>query len=220
MRPRTARERARRAAAAHEAAVVRHAAGLCLHYPDDAFHERAPLMRAALTRVPGTGADLLLGFLDDVRSRTPQDLAAHYVTVFDLRNRRSLYLSWWREGDTRLRGAALVRFKQVYRAHGLEFVGEELPDFLPVLLEFTATGGPSATVAGEELLNEHRPGIELLRFALTDAKTPYTAVIEAVCATLPGASPKDREQARALARNGPPREEVGLETYGTNGVGR
>ncbi|MEU0937483.1 nitrate reductase molybdenum cofactor assembly chaperone [Embleya sp. NPDC005971] len=204
----------------HTTAVIRQAAALCLHYPDEGFHARVPLLRAALARVPGPAADRLTAFLDDVCARPPAELAAHYVTVFDLRNRRSLYLSWWREGDTRRRGAALVNFKQVYREHGLEFIGSELPDFLPAVLEFAATGGPSAAAAGTALLCEHRPGIELLRFALLDADTPYAGVLEAVCATLPGASPGDRAQARALARTGPPREDVGLDSYRAPGVGR
>ncbi|MYW01945.1 nitrate reductase molybdenum cofactor assembly chaperone [Streptomyces sp. SID3343] len=213
----TRRDRGRHARldARREAAVVRQAAGLCLHYPDDAFRARLPLLRAALAEVPGAASAALLAFLDDIDARDPQELAAHYVAIFDLRNRRSLYLSWWREGDTRRRGEALVRFKHVYRLHGREFVGDELPDFLPAVLEFTATGAEDAADAGVALLQEHRPGLELLRLALADASTPYTRVLEAICATLPGPSPKDRAEARALAHAGPPREEVGLDTYGS-----
>jgi nitrate reductase delta subunit len=101
---------------------------------------------------------------------------------------------------------ALVRFKEVYREHGLEFSGAELPDFLPAVLEFSAQ-------AGTVLLREHRSGLELLRIALTDHGTPYAQVLDAICATLPGPSPKDRAEALALARSGPPREEVGLEPF-------
>ncbi|MDP1172023.1 hypothetical protein, partial [Klebsiella pneumoniae] len=80
------------------------------------------------------------------------------------------------------------------------FSGEELPDFLPAVLEFSAHAGPV-------LLTENRSGIELLRLALTDFGTPYAAVLDAVCASLPGPSPKDRAEALALARSGPPRED-------------
>jgi nitrate reductase assembly molybdenum cofactor insertion protein NarJ len=106
---------------------------------------------------------------------------------------------------------ALARLKELYRAHGLELTSSELPDFLPVVLEFAATGDLQA---GLELLREHRPGIELLRLALTDADTPYMAPVEAVCALLPGPSPADRAAALRMARTGPPREEVGLEPFG------
>ncbi|MFE0106310.1 nitrate reductase molybdenum cofactor assembly chaperone [Streptomyces sp. NPDC059009] len=175
------------------------AAALCLAYPDAEFHERLPLLRAA--------APKLADFLSYAESTPPQELAEDYVRVFDFKNRHSLYLSWWRDGDTRRRGMSLVRFKQIYREHGLEFTGEELPDFLPAVLEFSAQAGPL-------LLEEHRSGLELLRLALTDHGTPYARVLEAVCATLPGPSPKDRAEAQALARSGPPTEEVGLEPFG------
>ncbi|MBM7171858.1 nitrate reductase molybdenum cofactor assembly chaperone [Streptomyces sp. G44] len=182
-----------------EHAVLHQAAALCLGYPDDEFHERLPLLRAAAP--PRLG-----GFLTYASSTEPQELAAHYVRVFDFKNRHSLYLSWWRDGDTRRRGMALVRFKEVYRAHGLEFTGEELPDFLPAVLEFSALAGPG-------LLLEHRGALELLRLALTEHGTPYAGVLEAVCASLPGPTPKDRAEALALARTGPPREDVGLEPF-------
>ncbi len=182
-----------------EHAVLHQAAALCLGYPDDTFHERLPLLRAA-------APPPLDEFLTYATNTDPRELAAHYVQVFDFKNRHSLYLSWWRDGDTRRRGMALVRFKEAYRAHGLEFTGEELPDFLPAVLEFSALAGP-------ELLLEHRSGLELLRLALREHGTPYAGVLEAVCASLPGPSPKDRAEALALARSGPPREEVGLQPF-------
>jgi nitrate reductase molybdenum cofactor assembly chaperone NarJ/NarW len=152
-------------------AVLYQAAALCLTYPDDDFRARLPLVREA--------APQLRGFTDHAAVTPPGELAAHYVQVFDLKNRHSLYLSWWTDGDTRRRGMSLVRFKDVYRAHGLEFTGEELPDFLPAVLEFTARTGKTL------LLTEHRDALEQLRSRLTGCGTPYAAVLDAVCATLP-----------------------------------
>ncbi|MER5886421.1 nitrate reductase molybdenum cofactor assembly chaperone [Streptomyces sp. NPDC001941] len=178
-------------------AALYQAAAHCLTYPDAEFAGRLPLLRAA--------APELAPFLDHAGSLPVRELAAHYVQVFDFKNRHCLYLSWWTDGDTRNRGMSLVRFKEVYRAHGLEFSGEELPDFLPAVLEFSAASG------SDELLTAHRPGLELLRIALSEADTPYVHVLDAVCATLPGPTPKDRAEARALAAAGPPREDVGME---------
>ncbi|MEU3359533.1 nitrate reductase molybdenum cofactor assembly chaperone [Streptomyces albidoflavus] len=181
-----------------DTAVLHQAAALCLVYPDETFHERLPLLRAA------ADDPALAEFVAWAGEQEPGELAAHYVRTFDFRNKHSLYLSWWRDGDTRRRGASLVSFKAAYRAQGLEFTGEELPDFLPAVLEFSARVGP-------RLLLENRPGVELLRIALTESGTPYARILDAVCASLPGPSPKDRAEAAALARSGPPREEVGLD---------
>ncbi|WP_345052795.1 nitrate reductase molybdenum cofactor assembly chaperone [Streptomyces rameus] len=152
-------------------AVLYQAAALCLTYPDEDLIARLPLLRQA--------APQLRGFTDHAAVTPQQELAAHYVQVFDFSNRHSLYLTWWHDGDARRRGTSLVRFKDLYRRHGLEFSGEELPDFLPAVLEFTARTGDTS------LLTEYRDGLERLRARLTDYGTPYAGVLDAVCATLP-----------------------------------
>ncbi|WP_433344027.1 nitrate reductase molybdenum cofactor assembly chaperone [Streptomyces sp. CA-253872] len=188
------------------AALVHQAAALCLLYPDDRLPHRLGLVEAVRLGAPGIDA-----FTAWARATEAGELAAHYVAVFDFKNRHSLYLSWWRDGDTRRRGTTLVAFKEAYRAHGFECTDEELPDFLPAVLEFSAQAGPA-------LLLEHRPGLELLRLSLAAHGTPYAGVLEAVCATLPGPSPADLAEARRMARVGPPREAVGLDGYGGTGA--
>ncbi|WP_405989750.1 nitrate reductase molybdenum cofactor assembly chaperone [Streptomyces sp. NBC_00986] len=148
-------------------AVLYQAAALCLTYPDDDFRARLPLLREA--------APQLREFVDHAALTPAEELAAHYVQVFDSGNRHSLYLS-------RRRGMSLVRFKDLYRAHGLEFTGEELPDFLPAVLEFTSRTGDL------DLLAEHRAALAQLRAHLADFGTPYASVLDAVCATLPTGS--------------------------------
>lgn len=186
------------------ARVVHRAAAHALDYPDAARHERVPLVRAALERVGGAPAAAVARFLEHTGSLAPGEAEAHYVDVFDFNTRHSPYLTWWLDGDTRRRGASLVELKQAYRAAGLEPGEQELPDFLPVVLEFTSTVGDAG------VLLAHRPGPELLRIALAEDGTAYAGVVEAVCATLPGPSPKDRAEARALAAAGPQSESVGL----------
>ncbi|MFF7971467.1 nitrate reductase molybdenum cofactor assembly chaperone [Streptomyces sp. NPDC007905] len=155
-------------------AVLYQAAALCLTYPDDDFVARLPLLREA--------APQLRSFTDHAAVTPQRELAAHYVRVFDLKSRHSLYLSRWRDGDTRRRGMSMGRFKDVYREHGLEFSGEERPDFLPAVLELTARTGDTALLTG------HRGALEQLRSRLTAYGTPYAGVLDAVCATLPTSS--------------------------------
>ncbi|WP_037608403.1 nitrate reductase molybdenum cofactor assembly chaperone [Streptacidiphilus rugosus] len=187
-----------------DTAVVHQAAAWLLTYPDADLAADLPLLRAAVGAVRGPAAAQLGGFIDHADATGVAGLAYQYTEVFDFGHRHSLYLSWWSDGDTRRRGAALLAFKQAYRAAGYAPTDEELPDFLPAVLEF------SARTRDDTLLREHRAGLELLRLALSEAGTPYADVLVAVCATLPGPSPADRAQALALARSGPPREDVGL----------
>ncbi|MGX9885003.1 nitrate reductase molybdenum cofactor assembly chaperone [Streptomyces sp. NPDC002276] len=152
-------------------AVLYQAAALCLTYPDDDFRARLPLLREA--------APQLREFVDHAALTPPRELAAHYVRVFDFENGHSLYLSRWHDGDTLGRGMSLVRFQELYRAHGLEFTAGELPDFLPAVLEFTSRTG------NLDLLTEYRAALDRLRARLADFGTPYASVLHAVRATLP-----------------------------------
>jgi nitrate reductase delta subunit len=82
-----------------------------------------------------------------------------------------------------------------------------------MVLEFAAVADPDA---GERLLRDYRPSLELLRIGLEEegdghART-YAAVVAAVCATLPGESPTDRAAVQAMV-GPPPVETVGLEPY-------
>lgn len=189
--------------------VVRQAASWCLRYPDETTASAMLTVADAVTELgDAPGAKDLRAFLAFAQQQSPLDLAAHYVTVFDLRNRRSLNLSWWSDGDTRRRGMALLEFKQAYHQAGWRFSGEDLPDFLPAVLEFAALEDPAAREAGERLLGEHHGGVEALHKALSAARTPYADVLEAVRTTLPPVRPGKRpEPERPLL------ELVGLDAY-------
>jgi nitrate reductase delta subunit len=193
------------------ARVVRQAASWCLSYPDESLKARLPLIRDALVehdRLDGFGE-----FLDFAEPSPLAELQQRYVDIFDLSRKHALYLSYWTDGDTRRRGEVLASFKEAYRRSGyLVDTGGELPDYLPMVLEFAAVADP---VAGSGLLQRYRPSLELLRLALSAGATdagPYAGVVAAVCRTLPGPSPADRAAVQAMAA-GPPAESVGLEPF-------
>ncbi|GII82690.1 nitrate reductase molybdenum cofactor assembly chaperone [Sphaerisporangium siamense] len=182
-------------------------ASVLLPYPERELFDGLAELEDAVRDVP-RGARTRLGrFLAWLRATPPLDAARHYVETFDLERRRSLYLSYYRHGDTRRRGAALISYKAAYRAAGFSPPDDELPDYLPMLLEFAAV-----SPRGEALLRRRRTDLEPLRRALDEAGTPYADVVEAVCARLPRLRRREAEAARAMA-DGPPFEEVGLEPF-------
>jgi nitrate reductase delta subunit len=195
-----------------ERAALLQAAALLLQYPDARLRVQLETARAALAALrPGPARDRLLGCATDLLGTPAGELERHYVEVLDRKRRCCLHLTWWTDGETRRRGRSLAALKARYRAHGFLLRGGELPDFLPVLLEF---GAQADVDLGLALLQEHRPGLELLRLALVEVGTPYAEVLTGLCALLPGVSPADAQAARALARTGPPDESVGLEPFG------
>ncbi|MDI3330061.1 MAG: nitrate reductase molybdenum cofactor assembly chaperone [Micrococcus sp.] len=188
-------------------AVVRQAAALLLSYPDEALLERIDPVRAALAEVGAdpAGTEPLLAWLT---GRPLQEVQSDYVQEFDLSRRHSLHLTYWTDGDTRRRGQALAAFKEVYRSQGCATDGAELPDYLPLVLEFAARVSPEA---GYELLQRYRPSLELLRLSLRDDGLPHHGTVALVCSTLPGPSPEDKRAVQAMAGYGPPTETVGLD---------
>jgi nitrate reductase delta subunit len=193
----------------HQRMVWRIAA-LLLDYPAQQTLDMLDELHAGAITLPAPAGPALVSFVDHLRQTPPIELAAYYVETFDLRRRNCLHLSYYAFGDTRKRGMALLRFKHAYRAAGVELGEHELPDHLAVVLEFAAIVDP---VAGRRLLVEYRPVVELLRLSLHDCESPYAAVLEAVCATLPELNVADRRRVAELAAEGPPEEEVGLEPF-------
>lgn len=199
------------AASPAELATARQVASLLLGYPDEDLLARLPLLRAAVAPLPAPFAGPLGRFLDHLETTPLAQLQADYVETFDLRRRCCLYLTYFTHGDTRKRGMALLQFKHLYTRAGMALADGELPDHLAVVLEFAALGD---AVRGERLLQEYRPGLELVRVSLEERSSPWASVLHAVSATLPPVEAADREAVLRLAQQGPPAEDVGLDPYG------
>jgi nitrate reductase delta subunit len=180
-----------------------------LGYPDEDLRATLPVLTEEVSRLPASTGEPLTRFLAYAGSTPALQLAQHFVETFDHRRRCCLYLTYYAHGDTRKRGMALLEFKTAYRRAGLELGPEELPDHLSVVLEYAATD----PAGGRQLLLDHRAGIELLRLALADARSPYVDVLRAVVATLPALRGDEREAVHKLAVQGPPTEEVGLAPF-------
>ncbi|WP_449060350.1 nitrate reductase molybdenum cofactor assembly chaperone [Planomonospora algeriensis] len=186
-------------------------ASVLLGYPDERLYEARGVLAEAVEGLPaGEVRSRLAGFLAHAEAAGRVELAAHYVATFDLKRRCCPYLTYYAYGDTRKRGAALLRFKHAFRSAGFELADGELPDHLAVVCELSARG---AVREARRLLQENRAGVELLRTALEAERSPYAEVVAAVLATLGPASPREKEAALRLASQGPPAEEVGLEPY-------
>ncbi|MGC9495829.1 nitrate reductase molybdenum cofactor assembly chaperone [Streptomyces sp. WG7] len=185
---------------------------LLTQYPDGELTAEWPRLTSVVAALPASHAASELGaFMGWFGAQEPEALARHYVEVFDLRRRSSLYLTYYLHGDTRRRGMALLTLARRFRAAGWDADGGELPDHLPVVLEFAALAGPGA---GEAPLRRHRRGLALIHHALTEADSPYRHLLSALLSLLPPASAADRAAVAELAAQGPPDEEVGLDPYG------
>ena len=200
-----------RARRGEPAARVYELCSLLLQYPGEELLAAREEIGAAVAALPRSPARAALERFLAWRDRTePVAAAQHYVEAIDLNKRSGLYLTFYSDGDKRERGSALVRLKRLYRAAGLPLEGTELPDYLPVMLEFAATAPRGR---GEIVLRESRAALELVRLSLRDLASPYAELLDAVCETLGPASAGERARAAGIAAAGPPQELVGLEPF-------
>jgi len=184
---------------------------LLLQYPDDELIAARDDIAGAVAELPRAAATTALErFCAWWAAAEPLEIEQHYVATFDLHKRSGLYLTFYGEGDRRERGVAMLRLRKLYRAAGLPQADGELPDFLPLMLEFAAAAPPGY---GETVLREHRAALELLRLSLRDHGSPYADVADAVGLTLGEASAAERAKVGLLAAAGPPQELVGLEPF-------
>lgn len=194
-----------------QAAIAHMAASILLDYPTDERRPRFDAVQLAIVKLPDAVRDPLAAFIDAANAMSHQGLQAHFTATFDMKRKCCLYLSYFAAGDTRRRGMALVRFIEAYRAAGYEISAEELPDYLPMVLEFSAVSG---SPIARELLSAHRDGIEVLRQALDSVESPYAHVLEAIALSLPPIDEATRARYLALVNEGPPTELVGVSFLG------
>ncbi len=184
---------------------------ILLQYPDRRVLEAEEELAAAIAALPqSTEREAIERFWADWMEATPTQRAQRYVETFDFQKRCTLYLSFYLEGDKRQRGMILLRLKRLYTAAGLPSEGNELPDYLPVLLEFAALAPRDY---GETILAEFRAALEVARTSLREIESPYAHLLDALCYSLPRLTPLEAERIQRLIVEGPPSEQVGLEPF-------
>lgn len=115
-------------------------------------------------------------FIAELGANELLDAQERYVGLFDRNRSLSLHLYEHVHGDSRERGEAMVRLATLYKLHGLEVTANELPDYLPLYLEFLAQ---LPERAARSLLAEAAHVIAALADKLEDRRSPYAAVLRA-----------------------------------------
>jgi nitrate reductase delta subunit len=151
-----------------------------LRYPDAELRAAAGALGAAL-RDEGALAASRLAELDALVRRLAAApglrVEAEYVELFDRGRRTALHLFEHVHGDSRDRGPAMVDLAQTYDRAGLQLVPGELPDYLPVVLEFASTQPPAQA---REFLRETAHIVQAIFSALLERQSPYASVLAAV----------------------------------------
>lgn len=165
-----------------EKAVIIKMVSHLLQYPDELLHQSEKALRQLLEELPTSQArEILLEFLNYLRQRPLLSLQEEYSQHFDLNPATCLNLTYHRFGDAKARGAALAALRRLYLQAGYLPMTTELPDYLPLVLEFLSIC-PQETYSW--LVQEYQPQIENLAQQLDQAGTPYADLLSIVAASL------------------------------------
>ncbi|WP_353155845.1 nitrate reductase molybdenum cofactor assembly chaperone [Herminiimonas fonticola] len=133
------------------------------------------------------------------------ELQQNYVATFDRTPSHSLHLFEHIHGESRDRGQAMVDLMEEYKTHGLEMGGDDLPDYVPLFLEFLSQ------LEEEQALNMLADAIHVLAYIgrkLTAGGSPYAGIFAVLESLSPVAAeelsePPVRDMDEALETFGP-----------------
>lgn len=155
--------------------------GVLLDYPGEATAQALAETEDFLRRYKWTEPDLgpqLRQTLSWMHSLTLLDLQRSYVETFDLNPRHALYLTYHlMDEQDRRRGQALIKLKKHFEDAGLALRRHELPDYLPLMLEFAATLEPSNAA---RFLREADEALARLETNLANCGSPWANLVAVV----------------------------------------
>ncbi|SMQ79822.1 respiratory nitrate reductase chaperone NarJ [Bacillus sp. OV166] len=111
-----------------------------LEYPNDDFFDERPIIEKFVNEQIHikTHRKEILDGIDPLFEMGQKKLQELYVETFDYKEKTSLYLTAHELGDSRKRGAALIKLQKRICEGGFEYEGKELADYIPMLLELLA----------------------------------------------------------------------------------
>jgi nitrate reductase delta subunit len=168
-----------------------------LSYPTAELQCAAAELKVAITGegfVPARLQRQLDLLIDELATGDLYDLQERYVLLFDRTRSLSLHLFEHVHGESRDRGQAMIDLKQLYERNALHLDAAELPDFLPLFLEFLSTR-PQAEAF--ELLGQPAHILSALAERLRKRSSAYEAVFRALVA-LTSAKPRAEDVSALL----------------------
>ncbi len=121
----------------------------------------------------------LYEFMDELAATDLMQAQETYVDLFDRGRAHCLHLFEHVHGESRFRGKAMIDLSERYREKGLQINTSELPDYLPLFLEFLSI---CEAAEAQELLVQAAPVIATIGEKLKRRKSGYHTVMEVIVA--------------------------------------
>ncbi len=155
---------------------------ILLSYPNQELIEHLTELEQSIGGLKGASEadqEILHEFLNTLKDCSLTELQADYVQTFDLTADHSLHLTHhlYEEQD-RARGPTLVNLIDYFKSTGLELKCKELPDYLPLLLEYAST--LEDELSARVFLRETSPACATIADKLEEAGSPYAPLLRLV----------------------------------------
>lgn len=151
-----------------------------LDYPTPELVAHLPELRRVLDAegaLPVNERQAVFAMMDELAGGDLVDRQAVHVQLFDRVRTLSLHLFEHVHGDARSRGKAMLDLVELYRRHGFDVTSKELPDYLPLVLEFFSLMPPNAA---REHLAETTPILARIQARLAKRGSSYVAIFAAL----------------------------------------
>ncbi|AMN41529.1 nitrate reductase molybdenum cofactor assembly chaperone [Rhodoplanes sp. Z2-YC6860] len=178
-----------------------------LSYPTAELQQAIPELIVALdgeALISGSIRRQLDGLLNEIATGDLYDLQERYVLLFDRTRSLSLHLFEHVHGESRDRGQAMIDLKSLYESNGLEIRAAELPDFVPLFLEFLST---QPRAEAYELLAQPAHIFQALAERLRKRHSAYEAVFRTLV-SLAASKPKGEDVSALLALPDPDADDL------------
>jgi len=169
-----------------------------LTYPTPELQQAAGEISEAIENEPALSVgvrDQLHRLLKELATDDIYDLQERYVLLFDRTRSLSLHLFEHVHGESRDRGQAMIDLKAQYEKANLFMGAAELPDFLPLFLEFLST---LPAQEASDMLGQPAHILAAMAERLRKRRSAYEAVFRALVA-LAAEKPKETEVSALLA---------------------
>lgn len=170
--------------------IVLRALGALLSYPREEVRQALPEIANVVRSLPLVAAcegEGLLVLIDELATGDLLDAEERYVELFDRGRATSLHLFEHLHGEARDRGQAMVDLKRHYERSGYELSSHELPDYLPVVLEYLSCRDLAET---RDMLSDCAHILKTIAGALLARGSSYAAVLQALL-VIAGEAPLD-----------------------------
>jgi nitrate reductase molybdenum cofactor assembly chaperone NarJ/NarW len=156
------------------------ALGALLDYPTPELQAAADEIEQALAEeraIPAAELDGVRAFINRLRRTDIMDAQEYWIGLFDRSKRLALHLYEHSYGESRDRGQAMVNLALTYRMNGFELNAAEMPDYLPLFLEFLSV---IPEVHGRRYLTDAIEILEALRIRLEERDSTYAGLLGAL----------------------------------------